>query len=117
MVLEGSVPTGRAMILMEIAKHRVEQDEKHGAQLGVPVVREDISYGISERAQRAACERASREGKMSHMAIILEELAEVVHAKDAAAMREELVQTAACLVKAIEAVDYQAARMGVTREV
>ena len=94
-------------ILGELAAERVRQDFQHGKQSELPVVREDVSYGLSERAERAAYERYRADGRLSHMTIIMEELAEAIHAPTEADLRMELVQCAACFVKAIEALDYQ----------
>lgn len=95
-------------ILGEIAAHRAHQDAKHGPQRDLPVTREDINYlAFSEAYLRERYERRKARGLLSHADIILEELAEAFEAPDQKSMRAELVQVAACIVKAIEALDWQ----------
>jgi len=100
----------RSGILMEIDNHREEQDRKHGAQQDLPVVRPGERLLDPENVMKARYERRKRAGTLSHGDIILEELAEAFDAPDYASMREELIQSAACIVKAIEALDWQQKR-------
>lgn len=97
----------RNRIFHEVDAERVRQDEKHGHELDVPVVREDLSYGVSLRAARTFYDRMLRLGKGSHVAIIMEELAEVIHALTPEEMDKELVQLIATCVKALEAHRHQ----------
>lgn len=100
---------GRAEALLSVLAERRRQDALHGSGREHPIVREDEPYGISLRAQRAFYERADKSNKMSHMAIILEELAEVIHAVTPEEMDAELVQLTASCLKALEVHRYQMA--------
>lgn len=102
----------RADLLNEIDDHRDEQDAKHGAQQDLPIVRPGERLLDPESVLRARYERRKRAGTLSHGDIILEELAEAFDAPTPELMREELVQAAACVVKAIEALDWQQKRKG-----
>lgn len=108
--LDEPVDSRRAKILIDIDTHRDEQDRKHGAQQDLPVTRPGERLLDPEAVLKARYERRKRAGTLSHGDIILEELAEAFDAPDYASMREELVQAAACIVKAIEALDWQQKR-------
>lgn len=97
----------REHIYNEVSAERHRQGEKHGDGLGWPVVREDVVYGLSERAAKALCDRTFADGRPSHAVVILEELAEVINAETPEAMDKELVQLIATCVKALEAHRYQ----------
>lgn len=100
----------RNRILDEIAMEREDQDRQHGAQVDLPVVRDGMYYGENEQLCRSRYERRKSDGTLSHADIITEEIAEAFYAHTTEQMREELVQAAACCVKALEALDYQAAQ-------
>lgn len=100
---------GRVKVLMSVLAERRRQDSLHGSGREHPVVREDEPYGISLRGQRAFYERAEKNNKLSHVAIILEELAEVIHAVTPEEMDTELVQLTASCLKALEVHRYQMA--------
>lgn len=104
--------TARHNVLCEINVHRYEQDAKHGAQQDLPIVRPGERYLDPENVMRARYERRKRAGNLAHADTILEELAEAFDAPDYESMREELIQSAACIVKAIEALDWQQKRSG-----
>ena len=106
---DDSSQVDRVKALMAVLAERRRQDAMHGAGREYPVVREDEPYGISLRSQRAAYERADKSGKLSHILIILEELAEVIHAPTPAQMDAELVQLTASCLKALEVHRYQQA--------
>jgi hypothetical protein len=100
----------RVPIYRAIDIERDRQDAQHGAQQDLPVLREGERLLDPENVMRARYERRKRAGTLSHGDIILEELAEAFDAPDYSSMREELVQAAACIVKAIEALDWQQTR-------
>jgi len=106
---EGPAQGDRIKALMAVLTERTRQDLLHGLGREYPIVSEEEPYGISLRAQRAAYERAEKAGKLSHVAIILEELAEVIHAATPEEMDTELVQLAASCLKALEVHRYQQA--------
>ena len=97
----------RARIMRRIDMERDSQDGQHGAQQDIPVVRDGERYLDPENVMRARYEGRKRAGTLSHADIILEELAEAFDAPTPELMREELIQSAACIVKAIEAIDWQ----------
>lgn len=100
----------RYAIFEAIHLERWRQDNQHGAQQDLPVVRACERYLDPENVMRARYERRKRAGNLSHADIILEEMAEAFDATTVELMREELIQSAACIVKAIEAIDWQAKR-------
>jgi hypothetical protein len=68
--------------------------------------------GIRQHAEdiaRHACERAHREGHLTHAHILEEEVAEALNERDPANLRVELVQVAAMAVKWILDLDRKAA--------
>lgn len=59
---------------------------------------------------RNACERATREGRLTHSHVFDEESAEVLAATEEDGLRKELVQSAAVCVKWIASIDRRRAR-------
>lgn len=102
----------RVAIMRRIDMERDSQDMQHGAQQDLPVVRDGERYLDPENVMRARYERRKRAGTLAHADIILEELAEAFDAPTVELMREELIQVGACIVKALEALDWQAKRKG-----
>lgn len=90
-------------MLGEVAKERARQDAKWGEQiipLGIDADRQAI-----EVAAKAACDRAAREGRCTHFHVIHEEFWEFAAAATEDDARLELVQLAACCVKAVQQLD------------
>lgn len=115
-----TMPTtaARAVIYREIDAERERQDAKWGPVRRRPDVDPVLAArGAShqriceeheiptETRAKFLCENAERRGECSFTAIVVEELAEVVAKHGTTAMREELIQLAACIVKWVEAVD------------
>lgn len=92
-------------ILQEISRERVRQDEKWGEQ-NHPIVNEEIFRGfISEQSAKDWCDIAAQEKCLTWGHIVIEEIAEALHAKTKESMREELIQCAAVVVAMIESLD------------
>jgi hypothetical protein len=78
---------------------------KHGSQ-SLPLGTRNGGMNLVWRRQaQASCDRATREGTLTWMHVIEEELAESACEEDPARFRAELVQTAAMCVKAIKDLD------------
>jgi hypothetical protein len=104
------IPHATLEVLTEVAQERARQDATYGAQRHLPLVWPGRHYLPSEQTLRSRYEWAVADGTVAHGEIILEELGEALHAQTREQQRAELVQTAACVVKAIEALDWQAAQ-------
>lgn len=97
----------RAAILDDIDSERERQDIQHGAQLDLPVTLSNHAYIEHEHVLKQRYEEKKARGELAHADIILEELSEALDAEDPVQLRLELVQAAACIVKAIEALEHQ----------
>jgi NTP pyrophosphatase (non-canonical NTP hydrolase) len=92
-------------IFQEIKQERVRQDEKWKEQ-NHPIVNEEVIRGfISEQSAKDWCDIATQEKCLTWGHIIIEEIAEALHAPNKESMREELVQCAAVIVAMIESLD------------
>lgn len=112
----------QARILAEIKAERDRQDAKWGEQ-NHPLVHKSLSlqlmlghYGVHhERYAKLVCDTEHREGRGTYGSIIVEELSESLcaayeHGNTSPQCREELIQLAAVVVGAIEAIDRKAGR-------
>jgi hypothetical protein len=102
------VSADRALILRAIDAERDRQNSKHGTQIDMPIVSEADRklidhYKILQRIN----ERRVADGTCTHVCYGLEEVAEMAHAETIEEMRAEAIQVAACMVKLIEAIDWQ----------
>ena len=97
----------RSAILDDIDTERERQDVLHGAQLDMPVTLPNHAYMEHEHVLKQRYDDKKAKGQLAHADIILEELSESLDAEDPAQLRAELIQTAACIVKAIEALEWQ----------
>lgn len=102
------VSAERAPILREVDAERDRQNEKHGPQLDMPIVSDADRRLIDhyEVLQRVN-ERRVADGTCTHVCYGLEEVSEMAHAETLAEMRAEAIQVAACMVKLVEAIDWQ----------
>jgi hypothetical protein len=101
----------RNRIMLEIHAERKRQNHKHGAQLDMPIVSEADRklidhYKILQRIN----ERRVADGTCTHVCYGLEEVAEMAHADTIEEMRAEAIQVAACMLKLVEAIDWQQKR-------
>lgn len=114
-------------IIEEIIVERARQEAKWGQQ-NHPIVDRNLSstwaahpeitaqnlalhYGVpTEENGKSRCENSFKDGSGTYMHIIVEELAEAVGAKTRQEMRVELIQTAACVIAAIESMDREDAK-------
>lgn len=93
-------------VLHEVALERERQDVKWGQQNHPNVFHRPL-IPAADKARRA-CDVRHELGEGSYADIVVEELAEACDealAGNVANLREELVQTAACVVAWIEAID------------
>ena len=120
--MEGSI--SRTMnVLREVHQERVCQDSKWGVQnhpsldqvlLGRPggcsPERMAEEYEIcSENRAKFLCEQAFQSGRGTYGHIAIEEMAEVICARDEQSIRAELIQLAAVCVAWVEAIDRRSA--------
>lgn len=97
----------RIAIFGQLHRERERQDAEHGPERDLPFAYPGLNYGDPERVCRARYERRAREGCHAYADIVAEEYAEAVNAETHEKRRDELVQLAASVVKAIEAHDWQ----------
>lgn len=100
----------RAAIYAAIDAERERQDAQHGPQRELPVFDRLFPVFGTERTQRAHYNYAKADHRLTHSHIISEESAEAWQAfaeGDLDACRREMVEAAACWIKAIEALDSQ----------
>jgi hypothetical protein len=82
--------------------------ERHGEQLGLPMFHPLGHCLMSGTMAKHYCNSRSKAGEVSWGDIVLEEIAEAFdETEDMAALRAELVQTAAMCVNMIRALDHQ----------
>jgi hypothetical protein len=97
----------RLVVLGEVAAERERQERKFPSQ--------ELTDGTGSQyrsradAARAACDFAAQTGELTWSHILEEELAESLAEADPAALRVELMHTAAVAVRWIEAIDRRAA--------
>lgn len=98
----------QSRIISDILAERVNQDRKFGVQ-DIPSVPPgfDPLYALVPPQGKAKllCDQVDRDGRLTSAHIILEEFAEFLDERDPVKRRQELVQLAACCVKALEAID------------
>lgn len=98
----------RNQIFADIVAERARQDEKFPNELVLPY---DLTpSGGREtwmKLAQLACDRAQREGRLTHNHIIDEESAELLNARTREELRTEAIQTAACCVKLVEQLDHE----------
>ena len=99
----------RAAIYASIDRERMRQNFVHGDAREMPVFGPSPLFG-SEREARGRYDAAVELGTVTHSHVVLEEAAEAwqaFQAGDMAACRRELIETAASVIKAVEALDAQ----------
>lgn len=116
----------RDEILLEIDEERDRQDKKWGEQnhpdLCPYTVGENGEHtcsiiGIPTAAlQKAWVDKQAKAGKLGFADIVLEEYCESIEAPEGPERRKELIQTAACIVAWIEAMDRRAAKAAVRHQ-
>lgn len=115
---------GHVEVLAQVAIERKRQDAKWGEQnhadgtgmawpeLVIPAFGWASGGNQAEQAAnlvRKACQRAAKTGHTTWLHILLEEIAETFAETDPAALRVELIHTAAVAVAWVEAIDRRAA--------
>lgn len=95
----------REHIFREIDAERDRQDRLHPGTTQIPDGTGGGGYDTRETIAKNACDRAHREGRLTHAHVFEEEAAEVLAATDPEKLRKELVQVAAVAVKWIEEID------------
>lgn len=90
-------------VLVDITDERIRQDAKWGFQHH-PDGTDPINTSVADWA-RATTDRHAKEGTLTWMDIILEEIFEASAETDPVALRKELVQSAAVLAAWIEDID------------
>lgn len=96
----------RLRVFLDIGAERDRQDKLFPREMILP-------YDLDPPAAREtymkiaqhSCDRAQREGRLTHEHIIEEEAAEIFAARTRADKRKEAIQLAACCVKLIEQID------------
>lgn len=101
----------REKIFTEISAERERQDAKYPDCISLPDGTGGGGRKTWESIARHACDRAHREGRLTHAHIFDEEASEVLAETDPAKLRAELVQVAAVAVKWLEDIDRRAARL------
>lgn len=101
-------------VLDEVAQERLAQMEQWTEQESGPPL--PLGFGAMH-LQRAAdmlrqeCDEANQRGELTHRHILLEEFYEALAEGDPAKARDELIQVAACCIKAIQDIDRAAAHV------
>lgn len=117
--------------IAEVIEERDKQDAKWGPPKDIPSVSHKLlnrpngctgdrmlaEYDLPpEAVAKRYCDAATERGEVTMAHILLEELCEVVAAPNDNKRRKELIQLAACCVKAVEIIDMRKAN-GFTEEV
>lgn len=91
-------------VLSEVAAERAKQDAKWGAERTHP---SGTGKAMSPPASyfKTECDRAARDGTITWLHILQEEVAEAAEEGDPSLLRQELVQVAAVAVAWIESLD------------
>lgn len=101
-------PEARARIYSEAEAERLRQELLYGFQLDLPIVL-DADRKLIEHEQfiKRMYDLRSANGTRSHGLIALEEIAELIWELNPNKRRAEAIQAIACLVKLVEAIDWQ----------
>lgn len=91
-------------VLDDIATEREAQYEQWGDQ-PLPLGFGSRIYRVWADQYRKECDEADERGELTHRHILLEEFSEALAEGDPQKARDELIQLAACAVKAIEQID------------
>lgn len=95
----------RTPIFAEVDAERDRQDRIHPGTTRIPDGTGGGGYETYREITRLSCDRAHREGRLTHAHVFAEEAWEVLAETDPAKLRKELVQVAAVAVKWIEELD------------
>ncbi len=99
----------RQAIFDAIDAERDRQDRLHPGTAQIPDGTGGGGRKTWEAIARNACDRAHREGRLTHAHVFEEEASEVLAETDPVKLRVELIQTAAICVKWIEEIDRRTA--------
>ena len=91
-------------VLGKVLDERIRQEEKWGEQNHPDGTYSHPAIASAAKAAQRVCEQAAREGSLTWMQILEEEVAEVAAETDPEKLIQELVQVAAVAVAWIEAV-------------
>lgn len=97
--------------LVDMQLERIRQDAKWGVQrhpdgTGAP------SWAEIAQMAKSDCARAVKNGNLTWRQILLEEIYEAFTEKDAARLREELIQSGAVIAAWVEAIDSRSTHSG-----
>jgi len=98
----------RTPIFEAIDAERDRQDRIHPGTTRIPDGTGGTGYETYREIARIRCDRAQREGRLTHAHYFEEEVWEVLAETDPEKLRTELVQVAACCVKWVEELDRRA---------
>lgn len=99
------MPGNTLSILTEIAEERARQDQKHGAIQDIPDGTGTFAHKVAARHAIDLTDRRMELGTHTWADILTEEVFEALAEKDEAALRKELIQSAAVCVKWVEHID------------
>lgn len=105
MLLAGVPPVSLGGILEEFERELIRAAKLHPHSLRLPDGAPTSGHKTYETIARNSCERAHREGRLTHADVFEEEAAEVLAAETVAERRRELVQVAAMCLKQIWDID------------
>ncbi len=101
-------PEARARIYSEAEEERKRQERLYGAQLDLPIVLEaDRKLIENDQFIKRVYGLRDANGTRSHGLTTLEEVADLIWEDNPRKRRIEAIQSIACLVKLVEAIDYQ----------
>lgn len=93
-------------VIDEVAQERAEQDAKWGEQNHPDGTSQLLTYAATSARERT--NRSAREGKVTWMHILDEEVCEAFCEEEPGRLRAELIQIAAVAVAWVEAIDRRA---------
>lgn len=99
-------------IFEEVHLERERQDKKYPDCVHLPDGTGGAGRDLLRQLAQALCDRAQRDGKLTHMHILEEEFTEAMAETNQTNLRKELVQIAAVAVKWIEDLDHRRAGGG-----
>lgn len=102
-------PPDTTMVLVDVARERMDQDEKFGEQNHLDGTGDDLARERADAA-RSAVERAAKDGSLTWQKVLNEEVLEAFAEKDQQRLREELAQVAAVAVCWMESIDRREGR-------
>lgn len=93
----------------EVIRERLAQIDQWGDQ-DLPLGFGGAEFRRLSDQYRRECDEATDRGEVTHQHVLREEVYEALSEADPAKARDELIQLAACAIKAIQQIDKDAAR-------